>query len=312
MRHYWSLENVFLEESWLTIGSFDGVHLGHQDLIRKLVSSTHEAGAPAVALSFYPHPSIVLGKRKDPFYLTSPEEKAAFIRSLGLDYLVNHPFNRRVAGTSAQDFLNYLHLHLKFQHLWVGPDFALGRGREGDIPTLRRLGTQIGFDLHVIDPILNGGEVISSSRIRKALAEGELAKANLWLGRPFRLAGEVVHGDGRGRSLGVPTANLAVWADHAIPKPGVYIGRAYLGENVWGAVTNVGYRPTFENQPNTPMIEAYLLDFDQNLYGQTLQLEFLHRLRDEVRFSNVQALIDQMQIDIEQSRAFLAQNVAVK
>lgn len=312
MRHYWSIENLFLEDSWLTIGSFDGVHLGHQYLIRNLVSAAHRAGAAAVALAFYPHPAVVLGKRSDPFYLTSPEEKAEIMRSLGLDHLINHPFNRQVAATSALEFLNYLHLHLKFRHLWVGPDFALGRGREGNIPTLIRLGEQIGFDLHVIDPILNGGDVVSSSRIRQALMQGDLALANLWLGRPFRLGGEVIHGDGRGRDLGVPTANLEVWDDHAIPNPGVYICKAYRGSQTWGAVTNVGYRPTFENQPEKPRVEAYLLDFDQDLYGQTIHLEFLHRLRDEVRFLNVQALIDQMHVDIEQSRVFLAQYVAMK
>jgi riboflavin kinase/FMN adenylyltransferase len=307
MRHYWSLENIFLEDSWLTIGSFDGVHLGHQYLIRSLASTAHTAGAPAVALSFYPHPAVVLGKRKDPFYLTSPEEKAEIMGALGLDHLINHPFNRQIASTSARDFLNYLHQHLNFRQLWVGPDFALGRGREGDIPYLRQLGGQIGFDLHVIDPILNGGEVISSSRIRQAIMDGDLSMANLWLGRPFRISGEVIHGDGRGRDLGVPTANLAVWDDHAIPKPGVYVCRAYQSNNIWGAVTNVGYRPTFENQPEKPRIEAYLLDFNQDLYGQRLQLDFLHRLRDEVRFPNVPALIDQMHMDIEQSRVFLAQ-----
>jgi riboflavin kinase/FMN adenylyltransferase len=312
MRQYWSLENVFLEDSWLTIGSFDGVHLGHQSLIRNLTSLAHKAGAPAVALSFYPHPAIVLGKRNDPFYLTSPEEKADIMRSLELDHLINHPFNRQVSSTSAQNFLNNLHLHLKFRHLWVGPDFALGRGREGDIPTLNRLGEQFGFDLHVIDPILNGGETISSSRIRQVLAQGDLALTNIWLGRPFRLTGEVIHGDGRGRDLGVPTANLAVWDDHAIPKPGVYICKAYRGSSTWGAVTNVGYRPTFENQPDKPMIEAFLLDFNQDIYGQTLQLDFLHHLRDEVRFPNVQALIDQMHVDIDQSRVFLAQCAALK
>jgi riboflavin kinase/FMN adenylyltransferase len=312
MRQYWSLDNVFLEGSWLTIGSFDGVHLGHQSLVRNLTSLAHDAGAPAVALSFYPHPAIVLGKRNDPFYLTSPEEKADVMRSLELDYLINHPFNRQVASTSAQEFLNYLHQHLKFRHLWVGPDFALGRGREGNIPTLSRLGEQFGFDLHVIDPILNGGEAISSSRIRQAISQGDLAMANLWLGRPFRLTGEVIHGDGRGRALGVPTANLAIWDDHAIPKPGVYICRAYHGSTTRGAVTNVGYRPTFENQPDKPMIEAFLLDFDQDIYGQTLQIDFLHRLRDEVRFPDVQALIDQMHVDIDHSRVFLAQYATLK
>ena len=312
MRHYWSLEPVFLEDSWLTIGSFDGVHLGHQYLIRNLVSTAHKAGAPAVALSFFPHPAIVLGKRKDPFYLTSPEEKAEFMRSLELDYLINHPFNLQVASTSAHDFVTYLHLHLKFRQLWVGPDFALGRGREGNIPVLRQLGEQIGFQLHVIDPIVNDGEIVSSSRIRKAIAQGELALVTLWLGRPFRLSGEVIHGDGRGRQLGVPTANLAVWDDHAIPKPGVYICKAYRGSDTWGAVTNVGFRPTFENQPEKPLIEAYLLDFDQDFYGQTLELDFLHRLRDEVRFPDIQSLIDQMHVDIEQSRAYLAHNIASK
>jgi riboflavin kinase / FMN adenylyltransferase len=312
MRHYWSLENVFLEDSWLTIGSFDGVHLGHQYLIRNLVSTAHNAASPAVALSFYPHPAAVLGKRKDPFYLTSPEEKAASMRSLGLDHLINHPFNRQVASTSALEFINHLHRHLKFRQLWVGPDFALGRGREGDIPTLRRLGEQVGYTLHVIEPILNGGEVISSSRIRQAIFEGEMDLATLWLGRPFRLTGEVIHGDGRGRDLGVPTANLAVWDDHAIPKTGVYVCRAYRGGESYGAVTSVGYRPTFENQPDKPSIEAFLLDVDQDLYGQTLQLDFLHRLRDEVRFLSVQALIDQMHVDIEESRAFLTQYIAMK
>lgn len=305
MQHYWSLEDVHLHDTWLTIGSFDGVHRGHQEIIQHLAAGAHAVSAPAVVLTFFPHPAVVLGKRQDPFYLTSPDEKAALLGSLGVDFVITHPFNHQVAKTTAREFVSRLHQHLNFSHLWVGYDFALGRGREGDIPTLRSFGEQFGYTLHVVDPVTSSSETISSSQIRKALAEGNVELSAHLLGRPYLITGKVVHGDGRGRSLGIPTANLQVWPERALPKSGVYVCQARVAGKTWGAVTNVGVRPTFENQPESPRVEAHILEFDKDLYDQKLQLEFIARLRDERRFSSIQELVAQIQRDIEQAREVL-------
>jgi riboflavin kinase/FMN adenylyltransferase len=156
-------------------------------------------------------------------------------------------------------------------------------------------------------PVTNTGEKISSSQIRSALADGNVERAAELLGRPYALTGEVVHGDGRGRAIGVPTANLEVWADRCLPKTGIYVCMAHVLGETWGAVTNVGYRPTFEPQPATPIVEAYILDFDRQIYGEKLRLEFLSRLRDELRFSSVDALVEQMREDISIAREQLAE-----
>lgn len=308
MRHFWSLEEVQLNKSWLTIGSFDGVHRGHQEVINRLTAGAHSGGSPAVVLTFFPHPAIVLGKREEPFYLTAPEERAELLSELGADVIITHPFDRQVASTSAYDFVARLKKHLDLEHLIVGDDFALGRNREGNISTLRRLGEEVfDYTLEVMPPVTNSGEKISSSQVRSALAEGNVVRAAELLGRPYVLAGQVVHGDGRGRAIGVPTANLDVWADRCLPKTGIYVCRAHVLGETWGAVTNVGYRPTFEPQPATPIVEAYLLDFEGQIYGEELRLEFLSRLRDELRFSSVDALVAQMREDIRIAREHLAE-----
>jgi riboflavin kinase/FMN adenylyltransferase len=308
MRHFWSLEEVQLQNSWLTIGSFDGVHRGHQEIVNRLIAGGHPVGSPAVVLTFFPHPAFVLGKREKPFYLTSPEERAELLGELGADVVITHPFDRQVASTSAYDFMAKLKEHLNLKHLIVGDDFALGRNREGNISALRRLGAEVfGYTLEVMPPVTNTGEKISSSQIRSALADGNVERAAELLGRPYALTGEVVHGDGRGRAIGVPTANLEVWADRCLPKTGIYVCMAHVLGETWGAVTNVGYRPTFEPQPATPIVEAYILDFDRQIYGEKLRLEFLSRLRDELRFSSVDALVEQMREDIRIAREQLAE-----
>lgn len=299
MQHVRQLTGVRLRHAWVTIGAFDGLHLGHQALLRAFVQAAHAAGAPAVALTFYPHPSVVLGNSRDPFYLMSPGEKAAFMEQLGVDVLITHPFNRQVAAIPARDFLERLKAQLGLRCLWVGYDFALGRNREGDIPTLRRLGQEMGFTLRVMDPVVVDGEVVSSTRIRRLLAAGAVEQAARLLGRPYAVPGRVRRGDGRGRRIGIPTANLQVWSRRMVPAAGVYVARAHLADGrTFGAAVNIGVRPTFEIRPVPPRVEAHLLGFTGDLYGQPLILEFLHRLREERRFPSVEALVAQIRADI--------------
>jgi riboflavin kinase/FMN adenylyltransferase len=308
MRHFWNLTAVKLPDAWLTIGSFDGVHRGHQAIVRRLSAGARAAGSPAVVLTFYPHPSVVLGKRKDPFYLTSSEERAALLGTCGADVVITHPFDRQVAATPAADFVSLLKQQLGLTHMLVGYDFALGRNREGDVPTLNKLGETFDYTLETMPPVENNGEIVSSSRIRSSLAEGEVEKAGQLLARPYRIPGRVVAGDGRGRSIGIPTANLEVWAERVIPKAGVYVCRALVGGKSWGAVSNIGVRPTFETQPVPPRVEAHILDFDAQIYDQEIQLDFLARLRDEQRFPGVQALVGQIHKDIERAREYFFNN----
>jgi riboflavin kinase / FMN adenylyltransferase len=306
MQHLWSLANVKLDRSWLTIGSFDGVHKGHQEIIRRLSAGAQAAGAPAVVLSFYPHPSVVLGKRKHSFYLTSPEDRAELLAKLGADIVITHPFNREIAQMSARDFIVYLCERLNMERLWVGYDFALGRGREGNVPTLRTLGEEFGFNVEEMQPVKLKGQVVSSSHIRSLLQNGDVETAARFLGRPYRLSGRVVSGEGRGRTLGIPTANLNLWEETLVPAPGVYVTRVNALGAEHGAVTNVGFRPTFEPAPSAPRVETLLLDYSGDLYGEYMHLDFLFRLREERKFADAESLLRQIDQDIEEARKKLA------
>ncbi|OGO27735.1 MAG: riboflavin biosynthesis protein RibF [Chloroflexi bacterium RBG_16_52_11] len=306
MQHYLSLDGVYLECAWLTIGSFDGVHLGHQAIVRELVAGAKREGASSALLTFHPHPAVILNKRKVANYLTSPEERANLVGELGVDIVITHPFNQDVAAMSARDFIEHLKTHLGFTRMVVGVNFGLGRDREGDIPTLSRLGEELGYSIKTIDPVLNGDEIVSSSRIRARLVEGDVQSSGRLLGRPFRMSGVIVHGDARGKTIGVPTANLDVWSERAFPKSGVYACRALIDGTFWNAVTNVGVRPTFETHLTMPQVEAHLLDFEGDLYGRHVALDFIQYLRDEHKFPNVQALIDQIHQDINRARLILS------
>lgn len=311
MQHFWSLNDASLENVWLTIGSFDGVHKGHQAIIGKLTTGAHGTGALAVVLTFYPHPAVVIRNLERAHYLTSPDEQAELMGELGVDVLITHDFNHHVAQQSAYGFVSNLHHHLDFRHLCVGPDFALGRNREGDIPTLTKLGKEFGFSLDVIEPIKLNGEIVSSSRIRAALMEGDMVKARRLLGRPYSLNGEVVPGDGRGRTLGIPTANIDVWSQRVLPKAGVYACWVKIGEETRMGVSNVGVRPTFEKGRTSPQVETHLLDFDQNLYNYRISISFIERLRDERRFPDVDTLVSQIRSDILRSRDVLEKEIAI-
>jgi riboflavin kinase/FMN adenylyltransferase len=240
------------------------------------------------------------------YYLTLPDEKAELLGHYGIELVVTHPFDEHVRHARARDFVAGLKRHLNLAGLWVGPDFALGYQREGDVAFLRALGAELGYALHVIEhKESHAGEPISSGRVRDALAAGDARLAAELLGRPYALAGPVVAGQQRGRTIGIPTANLAVPVERVIPARGVYVTWAEAGGGRQASVTNVGVRPTFDGQ-SAVTVEAHLLDFEGDLYGQTLQLEFVARLRGERRFAGVAELVAQIHTDIAAARAFLA------
>jgi riboflavin kinase/FMN adenylyltransferase len=306
MLHYRSLDDVHLHGAWMTIGSFDGVHLGHQEIAKQLAAGAHSEGAPAVVMTFEPHPSIVLGKRSDPFYLTTPEQRAELLGLLGIDVVVTHPFTRELSEKSALEFMQMVGASLGLKHLWVGYDFALGKGREGTVPVLTEIGERMGYQVHVTEPVMIDGMVISSSLIRNALAEGDVKTAARYLGRLHSLEGEVITGDGRGSKIGIPTANLAVPPVLELPKPGVYACEVEMEAARYQAVTNVGYRPTFENEPVQPRVEAHILDYTGDLYGKHIRLAFVDRIRAEMKFPGVQELVAQIHRDIETGRRILS------
>jgi riboflavin kinase/FMN adenylyltransferase len=305
MQHVGDLAEVRLAASALTIGSFDGVHRGHQDLLGRMLAAARARGLPAVALTFYPHPSVVLRGRKPAYYITSPEEKADLLAKLGIDLVITQTFDLELSRVEAPDFLDRLTAQLGFQDLWAGEDFALGHQRRGDRHYLARVSEERGFELHLVPPLMLEGEVVSSTRVREALRSGDVARVAIYLGRLFELPGRVTRGVGRGRQLGIPTANLEVWEERAVPGLGVYACLVDLDGRRKPAVVNIGVRPTFGESVSVPVVEAHLLDFEGDLYDRELKLVFVDRLRDEQRFSGPDALIDQIGRDILRARELL-------
>ena len=284
---------------------FDGVHLGHRYLLARLVETARAEGCIPAVLTFYPHPDVVLGRASGRYYLTSPDQRAALLGSLGVELVITHPFDDDVRQIRAAAFVDRLVTHLDPCGLWVGADFALGYKREGNVAFLRAQGAEKGFSVEVVDLITNDntGNVISSSGIRAALETGDVVRAAHHLGRPYRLEGEVVRGDGRGRTIGFPTANIDVWDQQVLPMKGVYAGWAHLNGEAFKAVANIGNRPTFDGKLVT--VEAYLLDFDRDIYGQHLIFDVMAFLRPELKFSGVDELVTQIGRDVEQGRALL-------
>lgn len=305
MIHYRSLDDITLQNSWLTIGVFDGVHRGHQGILSNLTAGAHQNGAPAVVLTFWPHPAVVLGKRHDLKCLTTPEERANLLGDLGVDAVITQPFTPDFANLSAFDFMRRVSHRLGLRSLWIGYDFALGRNREGDLERLTEIGQELGYDVQTIGPVKNGEDVLSSSLIRQRIRSGEVAHAAENLGRFYNLSGPVIHGDGRGRKINIPTANIDYPRDKVIPVNGVYATWAWVGGQRYPAASNIGINPTFTPDKQTPNVEAHLLDFDRDLYGQEVKLEFVEYLREELRFDSVEALLEQIHADIGKTREIL-------
>jgi riboflavin kinase / FMN adenylyltransferase len=303
MQHHYDLAHAAIEQpSVVTIGVFDGVHRGHQHLIRQLVEAAHSSGREAVAITFFPHPDIVLRGLEGRYYLNTPEQKAELLGELGVDTVITQPFDSNFRLVRAADFVDRLLTHLKMVSLWVGADFAMGFQREGNVPFLQAQAAEKGFEVKVLD-LLGNGDTISSTSIRQALLDGDVERAKGWLGRAYSVSGEVVKGQQRGRTIGFPTANVNVWSEQVIPGNGVYAGWASLGDERYMAMTNVGVRPTFEGQGVT--VESYLLDFDRDIYGEKLNVSFETRLRAEQKFDGIDALIAQIKADVEAGRKAL-------
>jgi len=374
VQHYRSLADVSLQNTWLTIGVFDGVHRGHQAILRQLAAGAHANGAPAVLLTFDPHPAVVLSGR-DLKLLTMPDERADLASALGLEAVITHPFDRAVSemsahdfmarlkdrlglsrlligydfalgkgregnagrlselgrelgysvsvveavsdesgvtfdravsGMSARDFMALLKKRLGLSRLLIGYDFALGKGREGNAGRLSELGRELGYSVSVVEAVSDESGVISSTEIRKLVSLGNAGAAANLLGRPYALSGPVIHGDGRGRRINIPTANIHYPESKLLPANGIYACRARLGADLFAAVVNIGFNPTFTPDKRTANVEAHILDFDRDLYGEQVTLEFIARLRDEAKFDSVDALLAQIHADIEKTRKILS------
>lgn len=300
-----TLASLALPAPAVTIGNFDGVHRGHRALVAETVARARAAGGEAVVLTFDPHPARVLAPERVPAWITSPEQKAELLSGLGIDVMAVLPFTSEVAALSPAAFArDVLAGALGARHVVVGADFRFGHRKAGDAAVLARLGATHGFAVSAVPPVLEGGRPVSSSRVREALAEGDAAHAASLLGRPYFVDGTVVEGDRRGRTIGIPTANLET--DGALlPARGVYAGRCRLPEGQARlAVVNVGKRPTFGGR--TVTVEAHLLDYSGDLYGRRLRLSFAARLRDEQRFAGADALVEQIRRDVERARALVS------
>lgn len=287
----------------VTIGSYDGLHVGHRRLLSELIAHAHDTDRLSALVTFHPHPRAVLSPWLSPKVLTTPGEKAVLLAQWGLDILVLLRFSPELAQTPAPDFVRHLCQRLHMAELWVGENFALGRGREGDVAALRRMGALWGFTVRVIETVTVDGQSVSSTRVRELLATGQVAEARKLLGRPYSIAGEVVSGARRGRCLGYPTANLAVRPERAMPPDGVYAVRALVGEQRYPAVANIGERPSFNGEGHT--VEVHILDYEGDLYGQDLVVEFMERLRPERRYEDICELIRQIGSDSENARQLL-------
>jgi riboflavin kinase/FMN adenylyltransferase len=305
MIQVYSLDQLDLQNSWLTIGVFDGVHRGHQQIIKKLTAGAHQVNAPAVVLTFWPHPATVLGN-SEVKCLTMPDERAELLFDLGVDVIITQTFDRSVANTSAQDFAGRLKQHLGLKQMFMGYDFALGKGREGNAARLTEIGRQLGYSVEVIPAVSDESGVISSTEIRKLVGVGDVEEAARLLGHPYSLHGPVIHGDGRGRAIGIPTANINYSKDKVIPSKGIYASWVHIGAEKFRTMTNIGTNPTFTPDKQTPNVEAYLLDFERDLYDQDIKVEFVKRLRNEVKFPSVDALLEQIRLDVQQGRELLS------
>ena len=287
--------------TYVAIGSFDGVHRGHQALLGDMVARARQDRARAAALSFFPPPRRVLQTLPPRFSLTTLDDRVRLLAEQGIDLVITHPFDDEVRQIRAADFVDQLLAALDMKQLWGGNNIALGYKREGDVPFLRRQGAEKGFTVETRDELVAWGDApVSSRRVREALAAGDMDTVNGCLGRHHSVRGPVVKGDQRGRTIGFPTANLALWDELLLPGFGVYATYATIHGRRYAAATNVGVRPTVNGSGVT--IEAHLLDFDEDIYGEEMRLEFVQRTRAEMKFAGLEALKAQIVADVEEVR----------
>jgi riboflavin kinase/FMN adenylyltransferase len=288
----------------LTIGNFDGVHRGHLGLFNKIKERAKAIGGQSVVMTFEPHPAKVMRPDNGPLLITPTEQKLELIEQAGIDVVLCVPFDHQFASISAEDFIaKILVAKIGIREMVVGYDYTFGYQRKGNLELLRKMGRDLGFIVHVIGPIEINHNPVSSTSIRQLVQAGRLQEAKVQLGRDYQISGKVVEGQGRGKKLlGFPTANLK-WAEALYPKPGVYAVRVILDGRTYYGVTNIGNNPTFENKELS--IETYIFDFSANILEKSLKLEFVERIRDEVKFRNVKELSDQIALDIRRAKEIL-------
>jgi riboflavin kinase / FMN adenylyltransferase len=293
-------------ENVVTVGTFDGVHRGHKQVLDALCDAARRKGIPSLLVTFDPHPLRIVRPATAPLLLTTPPEKIEILAQTDVDRVALLRFTPDLARLSPGSFVEHVLMsRFRMKHLVIGYDHGFGRDRSGDVATLRPIGRRLGFDVEVVPPVqTDGDEPVSSSRVRHAVAAGNVALAARGLGRPYSLTGTVVRGAGRGRKLGFPTANIEVASpDKLLPHEGIYAVRAALGDRFADGVLHLGPRPTFAGLP--PSIELHLFDFEGNLYGTRVTVNFHGRVRDIARFDSVEALVRAMEADCQEARRLL-------
>lgn len=289
----------------VTIGTFDGVHAGHRKIIERLVNAAHANNLDSVVLTFFPHPRMVLQKESGIKLINTIEEKRDLLEDTGIDHLVVHPFTHQFSRLTALEFVRDILVHkLNAKKVIIGYDHRFGRNRTADINDLRKFGEEFGFEVEEISQQDVEEVAVSSTKIRKALEEGKVEKANLYLENPFTLTGKIVKGRGLGKELGFPTANLQIEEDYKlIPKNGVYTVRALIDGEMFFGMMNIGTNPTVGGKEQT--IETYFFDLEKDLYGKRLRIELLVRIRDEKKFDSV----EQLKVAMKQDQAFSMQYI---
>lgn len=292
-------------ETALTIGVLDGVHLGHQALLRRLEEEARRRALSPGVVTLHPHPITVLRPEIAPSYLTGLEDRIELMRRAGADWVIPLTFTGEVSEVSAEELARAFVELLRMRLMVLGPDAAFGRGAPKDTPErMRTLGKELGFEVIQVEPLMHDHERYSSTAVRKALAEGDMARVRALLGRNYTLAGPVVHGFERGRTIGFPTANISVAADRAMPGLGVYATRAHVLEQTLMGATNIGRRPTFD--AGHVSIETYLLDFEGDIYGERMEIEIVARIREERKFDGIEAIKAQIAADVVTARELLS------
>ena len=287
--------------SVVTMGNFDGIHLGHQALVLRSLEEARHRNVASVVLTFDPHPLKVLAPARAPRLILTPEDKIELLQHLGIDVVINQRFDSSFASLDAEEFVRrFIVNRLKAKKIWVGRDLRFGHGRKGDVEQLVRWGEELDFEVGIVEPILVNGVRVSSSQIRQAIEAGRVDEARSSLGRYHFISGTVVEGNRRGRDLGFPTANIASCTE-VIPSDGIYATLFHLGQERWLSVSSIGVNPTFGAGPRT--VESYMLNFDRDIYGKKIKLAFVKKIREEKKFADVASLIAQIQEDVRSALA---------
>lgn len=302
MKVFTQIENIKNYHSvYMALGTFDGVHIGHQAIIRRTLQQAKQENATSAVFTFSNHPLYVLDAERCPSLITTNQDKVDLISELGIDILFNVPFCTELLQLSPEKFIEKLVTNINLRHVIIGTNFTYGYRGTGTPRLLTAAGEKYGFTVDVVDMVTVEGVIVSSTAIRQLVTDGAVKQAAILLGRPVAITGKIIKGDQRGRKLGFPTANMEIRQGFLVPADGVYAVHAYKQDGVkLNGVANVGNNPTFTRQ--TQRIEVHLLDFDKSIYGQELRIEFIDRIRGEIAFSDIEQLKKQMQSDIELCR----------